>query len=309
MPNFPLKSTRKKLTANIPRTADPIESIFIKPTSTSEIQNIINRYKNQESCDIFGLSMNMIKLSGPFIVKPLEHIFNLSLTTGVFPMNMKIAKVLPLFKGGNSNDCTNYRPISLLPQFSKLLEKLFDKRLQDYLTRFSIINQSQYGFQPGRNTTQAIIDLVNTISDNIDNEKFTIGVFVDLKKAFDSLDHNHLLRKLMGYGIRGIAHSWIKSFLTNRKQIVSIDNFNSNVTDICYGVPQGSVLGPKLFLLYINDMFETINRSKLIVFADDTNALFSGKTPQDALNIANSEMKSLYSWFLHNKLSMNSEKN
>lgn len=283
-------------------------SFFIEPTGYEEIYQTINSFQSKTSYDIDGLNMKIVKLASPFITEPLQYICNLSFQTGTFPTRMKMAKIIPVHKGGTLNEVANFRPISLLPQFAKLLEKLFEKRLQKYMDKYNILNENQFGFQSNKNTTHALMDLISEIIKNIDEKKYSIGIFVDLKKAFDTLDHDILLHKIEKMGIRGIALNWIKSFLTNRQQQVSFHNTFSNISDIVCGVPQGSVLGPKLFLLYINDIYKSINKSKAVMFADDTTLISSGKNLKDALNIANEDLNSLDVWLRENKLSINTDK-
>ena len=159
-----------------------------------------------------------------------------------------------LYKNGNHNAFTNYRPVSLLPQFSKILEKLFSGKLDAFIEKENILNESQYGFRSNRSTSMALLELIEEITSAVDNKKCTICVFIDLKKAFDTIDHKLLLTKLEHYGIRGIAYDWIKSYLCERKQYVSVNSCNSEAMNVVCGVPQGSILGPKLVILYVNDI-------------------------------------------------------
>ena len=168
---------------------------------------------------------------------------------GVVPDNLKVASVIPVYKSGNHSSVSNYRPISLLSVFNKLLEKLMSKRITVYLEKYNILNENQFGFRNNRSTTQAILMIADKIQRAIENKMISCGIFLDLSKAFDTVDHRILLTKLDNYGIRGIANDWFRSYLDNRKQFVTLGNISSEQLPVICGVPQGSVLGPLLFLI------------------------------------------------------------
>uniref|UniRef100_A0A672GN57 Reverse transcriptase domain-containing protein n=1 Tax=Salarias fasciatus TaxID=181472 RepID=A0A672GN57_SALFA len=221
---------------------------------------------------------------------------------------MKIAKVIPLFKKGNKNDVSNYRPISLLPQLSKILEKLFVIRLNKFIVKHNILSNNQYGFRTNHSTATAIMELAEEITNAMDKKRFLVSVFVDLQKAFDTLDHDILLYKLYKYGIRGVAHKWVKSYLKDRKQFVQINDIKSKNGNVTCGVPQGSVLGPVLFLLYINDIDTASSLLKCILFADDTTLYYAGDNINEVLEIVEKEFQNVIKWFNTNKLSLNISK-
>ena len=283
-------------------------SMFIEPVVQKEILNLTSQCKGKNSKDCNDISMKVIKNVMSSVIEPFTHICNLSFSTGVFPDAMKTAKVIPLHKSGAKNCFNNYRPVSLLPQFSKILEKLFDNRLQKFFDKHDIICKSQYGFRPNFSTSHALMELIEEITMAKDNNLKTIGVFIDLKKAFDTLNHNILLNKLEFYGIRGIANSWLKSYLSNRKQFVQLGEHRSQMRTILNGVPQGSILGPKLFIAYINDIQNVSNILKFILFADDTNAFSSSRNLRTLCKQVNTELNKLQVWFDVNKLSLNTEK-
>ena len=199
---------------------------------------------------------------------------------------MKIARVVPLFKAGDRSLFTNYRPVSILPSFSKFLEKVVYSRLYNYLCKLEILCDNQFGFRKNHSTSLALIDLYEKISLALDRNEHAVGVFLDLSKAFDTVDHNILLDKLEHYGIRGVALDWVRSYLSNRLQFVQFNGHSSSPQTICCGVPQGSILGP-FFLLYINDLSNVSTVVELILFADDTNLFMSTWQPHLIPNLIN----------------------
>ena len=284
------------------------DSFFINPTSPDEIIRIIGQCKNKYSSGWDNVPMAIIKSVGLHIAAPLAHICNLSFSTGIFPSKMKLAKVTPIYKSEVRDEFSNYRPISLLPNFSKILEKLMFDRLSDFLNKHEILYEQQYGFRQGFSTDFALIELSDKIAKAIDDKKFMMGIFIDLSKAFDTLNHSILLQKLMNYGIRGISNDWFKTYLTEREQFVNYDNALSSKSKITTGVPQGSILGPLLFLLYINDISNSSHLLKFILYADDTNIFYCSDNIQQLCDTVNEELLGVVQWFKSNRLSVNSKK-
>lgn len=206
-------------------------------------------------------------------MEPLVDICNSSLTLGQFPDDFKIAKIIPIFKKGQKCSIENYRPISILSVFSKILEKVMYNRLVPFLEKYNILSSSQFGFRKGKSINNALYTFIEEIFTAWDKRKRVTGLFLDLTKAFDVVDHKLLLEKLDIYGIRGIAHKWFASYLSNRSYCVEVNGVLSDTTLSTYGIPQGSVLGPVLFLLYINDLPINVPQASTVLFADDTNLL------------------------------------
>ena len=208
----------------------------------------------------------------------MVHVINQSLSDGIMPKLLKIAKVIPVLKGQETNISGNYRPISLLSMFEKLLEKAMCNRLKLFLKKNNILYKYQFGFRENYSTAHALIDLMEYINTCLDQGKYVFGIYIDLKKAFDTVPHEILLSKLQHYGIRGKALNCFKSYLTDRKQFTKVNGLSSDLQPLhdC-GVPQGSVLGPILFLLFINDIHQAIKEGAIKLFADDTNFFLSDK--------------------------------
>ena len=243
------------------------------------------------------------------LCETLKYLFNLSIVKGIFPDDLKIAKVTPIYKADNNSNISNYRPISVLPCFSKMLERIMYNRLQKYLKDQNILYDKQFGFRTGHSTEHAIAQLVDQIYEAFEKNEYTLGVFIDLSKAFDTVDHSILLRKLELYGITDRNYAWIKSYLSNRLQYIQIDE-NSR-TEFCVvkcGVPQGSILGPLLFLLYVNDLKNASSVLNPIMFADDTNLFYTHSNIKKLFSTMNEELASINQWFTSNKLSLNANK-
>ena len=283
-------------------------SFFLSPTSKSEILSIISSLNSNKSVGPNSITIKILKLLKNDISSQLADIFNISFSTGVFPTILKVAKVVPVYKKDSKLDFSNYRPISLLPNIEKILEKLMYNRVYNFFTKNNLIYPLQFGFRQQYSTFHALISLTEDIRKNLDKGNVGCGIFVDLQKAFDTVEHDILLAKLEHYGILGISNEWFKSYLFDRKQFVSINGHVSNKASVKYGVPQSSVLGPLLFLIYINDLNHAIKFCKVHHFADDTNLVHFSKSANKLNKYINTDMKNLTNWLNANKISLNIKK-
>ena len=284
-------------------------NFFITPTDVTEIITVINHFNNNKASGPNSIPNEILHIVKYIIADPLSKITNLSFEKGIYFDKLKISKTMPLFKEkGSVLDCTNYRPISLLSNINKIIEKLIHERLSKFLDTYNCIFDNQFGFRKKHSTNHALISITENIRNALDNNKISCGVFIDLQKAFDTVDHKILLHKLSHYGIRGVANDWFRSYLTNRKQYVEINGHNSNELTLEYGVPQGSVLGPLLFLVYINDLHMAVKYSIVTHFADDTNLVISNSSPKKLQKQLNLDLKNLSNWLKANKISLNASK-
>ena len=289
-----------------------INTVFNCQTIDEEtVRKTIQNLPSKNSCGLDGISSKLIKIIEPAIIKPLT-LFNQVLNTGIFPDELKIAKVIPLFKKDDPKLLKNYRPISLLPTTSKVVEKIIFTQLSTYFNENKLIFDNQYGFRPKHSTEYAGLELVDRIITQMDKKEVPIKKFLDLSKAFDTIDHTVLLAKLRYYGIHDTALLLLKSYLNNRKQYVEFEDTKSEILPITIGVPQGSILGPLLFIIYINDFSQASNIFKFIMYADDT-TLFSnlksfGNNIQTKEYLINAELSNVIEWLHINKLSLNKSK-
>ena len=238
----------------------------------------------------------------------LAKIVNTSFSSGLFPKSLKTAKVVPIHKGGSKLDVSNYRPISLLGSFSKIYEKLMHKRVLEFFDQNNTLFENQYGLRPGRSCEHALLNAQNSILQSLNKKQISVLLLLDYSKAFDVLDHNTLLHKLEHYGIRGIVKEWFKSYLSDREQFVSINGTTSEKKPIIYGVPQGSILGPLLFVIFINDLPNISNVMNILLFADDTNLFLKHENVECLNNLINVELCKVSNWITANKLQLNYDK-
>ena len=283
------------------------ETIFLSPSSEQEISKEISKLKPNKSSGPDGISPRLIRDCAPCIIKPLTIILNNSLETAKYPSALKMAKVLALYKKNEMYLPNNYRPLSLLSCFDKILEKIIYRRLISFIEKHKILYINQYGFRKKHSTILASINLTDKIKNTIDNGNYAVGIYIDLKKAFDTVDHYILLRKLEHYGIRGKANDLIQNYLSDRYQYTTVNNCSSSLNRIKTGVPQGSVLGPLLFLLYINDVAANVSED-LTLFADDTSVFILHKDLKELMSSAKNCLERLNEWFIENKLSLSIER-
>ena len=248
------------------------DSIAVFDVSCVEVANVIHSLKNSSAGhDEFPTFVG--KQCVDSFIDPLTFLINFSLRSGVFPSELKLARVVPIFKAGDSSALTNYRQISVLTFFAKVFEKVVYNKILDFISDHNVLYDHQYGFRKGRSTQHAIITLVDRITKSQDMGDIVIAILIDLKKAFDTVDHKILLRKLCAYGIRGNMLKWFESYLSHRTQYVVFDGEKSDTDSIKCGVPQGSILGPLLFILSVNDICNVSPLLFKILFGDDTCAI------------------------------------
>ena len=283
-------------------------SIVLYPITEIEVKDTIRNLKNTNSAGYDELTTKFIKVSAPLLIPALTKIFNLSITAGVYPNSLKTAKITPVFKKGDPSSVNNYRPISVLSSINKIYEKILYSRLINFIEKFNIFYEYQYGFRKNHSTEHALIEMVDNINLSIDNNQLTCGIFLDLSKAFDTVNHQILLGKLEHYGIRGKVLDLFKSYLSNRTQYVQIENHKSKTRTVSCGVPQGSVLGPLFFLLYINDLPNCCPTGNVRIFADDTSIFFHCYNIEEIVTKGTTIMTQLHSWFCANKLTLNTDK-
>lgn len=292
-----------------------------RPVDEEELGKIISTLKNKSSSGHDEVPLKLIKYVGKSLLKPLVHLINSSLITGIFPNCLKISKVVPIYKKGERHEIGNYRPVSVLPSISKIYERVMYNRLVDHLQNNNLFDEQQHGFRKGKSTTTALLNFSETIIDAVDNGNNVAGIFMDLSKAFDSISHEILLHKLKDFGILNNYLNWFRSYLSERMQYVEIMSKNKNTLiryrsetlTIKHGVPQGSILGPLLFLCYVQGMPSILKNilgtgSRLILYADDANLVTTAKSHHDLETACQEQMKIIETFFIQNSLFLNGNK-
>ena len=298
------------LASNIDNTSNPIQyvndilnSISIPTITESEVTDILLSLKNS-SAGYDEIPAHILKQNN-LSIKPLTHLVNSSIKKEIFPDELKRAKVVPIFKSGNKESIENYRPISILSVFTKNFEKVMYKHLINFVDKNDILYKYLFGFRRQHSTNHAVVILVEKITNALDKGKVVVGCFLDLKKAFHTVNHRILTSKLRKYGIRGHILQWFESYLKNCKQFVQIKNFKSQIKSPTCRVPQGSILGPLLFILYIHDLANVSDVLFPILFAEDTSVYIEADKDSDLIKTLNEELAKLNIWLNANKLTIN----
>ena len=284
-----------------------LNTMMLAPVTPEEVTKLTKGFKDSAP-GYDEIKMKPIQVVISEILSPLTYVLNLSISNGIFPEILKIANVTPLYKKDDPMIFSNYRPVSLLCALSKILEKVMYDRLNDFLNEFDIIFKYQFGFRKGYSTYLALTVLMDKLAKSMENGDYVVGVFLDFSKAFDMVDHKILLSKLYHYGIRDVALKWFQSYLENRQQYVTYNGETSNMQKIQCGVPQGSILGPLLFLIYINDLANVCSHTMPIFFADDSNLFLNGTDPTNIEAKLNNELAQIAEWLKVNKLALNIDK-
>ena len=287
-----------------------LNSFFLSPVVVNETLKEIAKLEDSKAGGDDNMKPGLVKENRDVLADKITHIINLSFKNGVVPDKLKLEKVIPIFKKNNRTDPSNYRPISLISVINKLMEKLMFKQINKFIEKHNIMYDYQFGFRKDHSPTLAIMEICENIIDTLNKGSYITGLFLDLSKAFGTVDHKILLYKLEQYGIRGTPLTWFNSYLSNRLQYNLVNGTKSDTMNIRYGVPQGSVLGPLLFLLYTNDMPNCLPENhKMRLFADDSNIFISSHSPKALKNELKMAVERILKWLGDNKLTVNLSKN
>ncbi len=277
--------------ANVDETSFTFTQIRV-----GEVAKLIRGLSASKSCGVDGLTARLIKSCGAAIYKPLTHIFNVSLSKGIFPTIWKVARVTPLYKDGAHDDCSNYRPISVLPILSKVFERLVHERVYSYISANGLLNECQAGFRKRNSTGTCLIDFLNKIYTNMDDGKLTGVLFLHLRKAFDTVDHSVAISKLSDYNLSLDVLYWFKSYLSGRTQVTKVNGEESGPRNVVCGVPQGSILGPLIFIMYINSLPTVLTRVTPYLYADDTALVVTGNSEQEIVEALSEDLNECSKW-------------
>ena len=301
---------KQKYTRSTPASNPPYQvhaTFQFKEIEISSVIKQLSTLKTNKSTGLDRISARLLKDAATVIAPTLTEIFNHSLKSSTFPQIWKDGKVTPIFKSGDRSNMSNYRPITVLPILSKILERFVHTQIYNHLSENNILSPQQFGFRPKLSTSTALAFFTDNILDNADNGLVTASVFLDFSKAFDTVDHTILLRKLKSVGLDDNSLSWFHSYLTSRRQITSINDKLSTSLPVTVGVPQGSILGPLLFIIYVNDMPNVIKHCKIILYADDT-LYYSSTSANDINKYVNEDLNLISQWLADNLLTLNCTK-
>ena len=299
------QATLDKTFCNKSRINPRGKKFLFRPVTKGEVLKVISSLKQWKYPGLDSIPQGTVKDAALVITQPLLHILNLSLSTSKVPLEWKVARCVPVFKGGDAKNLDNYRPISVLPVFSKILERVVHYQLYEYLESNKLLAPYQFGFRKNRSTSSAVVHLTDTIRKNMDMGELTGALFIDLQKAFDTVDHQSLTSKLLCYVVENAEFKWVKDYLSNRSQVVNYEGEKSREENILFGVPQGLILGPLLFLVHVNDFHQHIEMSKLLMYADDTVLLFSDRNEAEIEKAINHDAKILHNWLCSSGLILN----
>ena len=301
------RSSARSIFKWLPQIDHP-EKFKLRKITVSEVCKALKELKSKKATGVDGIPARLLKDGSDALASPLSVIFNLTIELNVIPAEWKKAKVTPLHKSGPKDDPRNYRPISVLPVVSKVLERLIHKQLAGYFDGHNLLCKSQSGFRRMHSTETAVTYFADEILMNMDKGLVTGSVFIDLAKAFDTVDHDIFLSKLEYYGVCDESLPWFKNYFTGRKQFVHIDSQSSEELAITSGVPQGSILGPLLFIVYINDLPRCVRHCSVNMYADDTVLYLAGPTVDNLIYYINEDLQCLSEWLENNNLVLNVSK-
>ena len=280
----------------------------VKKIQATDVRKILGTLKNGKASGLDSMSNKFLKIAKETIAPSLCDIFNCSIKSKIYPHDFKIAIVTPIFKGGETDELGNYRPISVLSTVARVFEKILYNQLYDYLTKHNILGDKQWGFRSLHSTALALIDCSNNWLVNIDRGGINTTVLLDIKKAFDTIDHEILLRKLDYYGIKNDDLQFLKSYLNKRQQSCKVNNHTSSLKEITLGVPQGSILGPLLFIVFMNDLPHCVKNTDVTMYADDTSATTAIRDLSDITSQVIPNLIKISDWLKANRLNLNTLK-